>query len=80
VAVGLLFLVGYRLGHHAGYSPWRMGVIMVMLGGMMVGMFQCVNCQFCQWRENFLAPNLCLLLHIGIAAVITIGRAAICGC
>jgi hypothetical protein len=37
VAVGLLFLVGYRLGYHAGYYPWRMGLIMVILGGTMVG-------------------------------------------
>jgi hypothetical protein len=37
VAVMLLFLVGYRLGHHAGYHPWTMGLIMVVLGSVMVG-------------------------------------------
>jgi len=37
VAVVLLFLVGYRLGHHAGYHAWTMGLIMVILGSVMVG-------------------------------------------
>lgn len=36
-AVVLLFLVGYRFGHHAGHRPWRMGLAMVVLGSVMVG-------------------------------------------
>jgi hypothetical protein len=37
VAVALLFLVGYRFGHHAGQRPWGMGFAMVILGGALVG-------------------------------------------
>lgn len=37
VAVVLLFLVGYRFGHHAGHRPWAMGFAMVILGSAMVG-------------------------------------------
>jgi len=37
IAVVLLFLTGYRVGHYAGYRPWGMGLAMVILGGAMVG-------------------------------------------
>jgi len=37
IAVILLFLVGYRFGHHAGQHPWRMGFAMVVLGSTLVG-------------------------------------------
>jgi hypothetical protein len=37
IAVVLLFLTGYRFGHHAGHRPWRMGFAMVILGSAMVG-------------------------------------------
>jgi VIT family len=36
VAIGLLFLGGYRLGKYAGYSPWRTGLAMVAIGIVLV--------------------------------------------
>jgi len=36
IAVVLLFVVGYRFGHHAGRRPWTMGALMVILGSVMV--------------------------------------------
>ena len=37
VAIAMLFLVGVRVAHYAGQHPWRMGFIMVVLGGVLVG-------------------------------------------
>jgi VIT1/CCC1 family predicted Fe2+/Mn2+ transporter len=37
IAVVLLFLAGYRVGHYAGYRPLGLGLAMVILGGAMVG-------------------------------------------
>jgi len=37
VAVGMLFLAGYRFGHYAGYPPWRMALGMVFVGSTLVG-------------------------------------------
>lgn len=37
VAIAMLFLVGFRFGEYAGQHPWRMGFIMVVLGGVLVG-------------------------------------------
>ena len=36
VAITMLFLVGFRFGQYAGYHPRRMGVSMVILGGVLV--------------------------------------------
>jgi VIT family len=36
VAVVLLFIVGYRFGHHIGHHPWRTGLTMVAVGSVMV--------------------------------------------
>src|SRR5262245_57703568 len=36
VAIGLLFLCGYRLGKYAGYSPWKIGLAMVAVGIVLV--------------------------------------------
>jgi len=36
VAIGLLFVCGYRLGKHAGYSPWWTGLSMVAIGLVLV--------------------------------------------
>jgi len=37
VAIIMLFLVGFRFGQYAGHHPWRMGISMVILGGVLVG-------------------------------------------
>lgn len=37
IAIAMLFLVGYRFGYEAGHYPWRMGLLMVVLGSAMVG-------------------------------------------
>jgi hypothetical protein len=37
VAIVMLFLLGHRLGRHAGYHPWRTGTSMVILGVVLVG-------------------------------------------
>ena len=37
IAVTMLFLAGYAFGKYAGHHPWRMAVVMVLLGGAMVG-------------------------------------------
>lgn len=37
VAIAMLFLAGVRVAHYAGQHPWRMGFIMVVLGGVLVG-------------------------------------------
>ena len=37
IAIFLLFLAGYVLGHHASERPLRVGVAMVVLGSAMVG-------------------------------------------
>ncbi len=37
VAIIMLFMVGYSLGRHAGYAPWRVGLAMVVLGLVLVG-------------------------------------------
>ena len=36
VAIGLLFLGGYKLGKYAGYSPWKTGLAMVGVGIVLV--------------------------------------------
>jgi VIT family len=38
VAVLMLFLTGYALGHHAGYHPWKMGVWMALVGSTLVAL------------------------------------------
>jgi VIT family len=38
VAVLMLFLTGYALGHYAGYRPWKMGVWMAMIGSALVAL------------------------------------------
>ena len=37
VAILMLFLLGYRVAQHGGYSPWKTGVSMVALGVVLVG-------------------------------------------
>jgi|SRR6185369_3638085 len=37
VAIAMLFLVGFRFGQYSGHHPWRMGISMVILGGVLVG-------------------------------------------
>ena len=37
IAIGMLFLTGCAFGRCAGRDPWRMGVAMVVLGGVLVG-------------------------------------------
>lgn len=37
IAIVMLFLAGYAFGRYAGHRPWRMAVIMVILGVAMVG-------------------------------------------
>jgi Uncharacterized membrane protein len=32
IAIGMLFLVGWRIGAHTGHSPWRIGATMVVVG------------------------------------------------
>jgi len=36
IAIILLFLCGYWLGHYAGNRPWRMGFAMVVVGSVLV--------------------------------------------
>ena len=36
IAIVMLFSVGYRLGQHGGYPPWRTGFSMVLLGVALV--------------------------------------------
>jgi len=38
VAVLMLFLTGYGLGHYGGYRPWRMGVWMALVGSALVAL------------------------------------------
>jgi len=38
VAIVMLFLTGYRFGHLAGHRPWKMGLAMVAVGGVLVGL------------------------------------------
>jgi VIT1/CCC1 family predicted Fe2+/Mn2+ transporter len=37
IAILMLFLIGSAFGRCAGYRPWRMGVVMVLLGAALVG-------------------------------------------
>ncbi|MFZ1009113.1 MAG: VIT1/CCC1 transporter family protein [Candidatus Sulfotelmatobacter sp.] len=37
VAIVMLFLTGYAFGRHTGHRPVKMGIVMVILGGVMVG-------------------------------------------
>ena len=32
IAIGLLFLVGWKIGTHTGHSPWRVGATLVVVG------------------------------------------------
>jgi len=32
IAIGMLFLCGYSWGRYGGLSPWRSGLVMVVLG------------------------------------------------
>ena len=36
IAIVMLFLTGWAFGRCAGYHPWRMGVVMVVVGGALV--------------------------------------------
>lgn len=36
IAIVMLFLTGWAFGRCAGYHPWRMGIAMVVLGGVLV--------------------------------------------
>jgi VIT1/CCC1 family predicted Fe2+/Mn2+ transporter len=36
VAIAMLFLCGYAFGHYAGLRPWRTGLAMVAIGGVLV--------------------------------------------
>jgi len=36
IAIVMLFLTGWAFGRCAGYHPWRMGVAMVVVGGVLV--------------------------------------------
>ena len=36
IAIIMLFLSGYWLGHYAGHRPWRMGFAMVVVGSVLV--------------------------------------------
>jgi len=38
VAVLMLFLTGYGLGHYAGYRPWKMGMWMALIGSALVAL------------------------------------------
>jgi hypothetical protein len=37
VAISLLFLTGYVFGRHIGHSPWRLGIVMVVIGCLLTG-------------------------------------------
>ena len=37
VAIGLLFLTGYIFGWHTGHNPWRLGIVMVLIGCLLTG-------------------------------------------
>jgi len=37
IAIVMLFLTGYVFGRYAGHRPWKMGVLMVIVGSAMVG-------------------------------------------
>jgi len=37
IAIVMLFLCGYAFGHYSGHRPWRMGLLMVIIGLVMVG-------------------------------------------
>ncbi len=37
IAIIMLFMAGYSLGRHAGYSPWGVGLAMVAIGLVLVG-------------------------------------------
>ena len=37
VAIAMLFLAGHRLGRYTGYQPWKMGLLLVLIGITMVG-------------------------------------------
>ena len=37
VAITMLFLAGHRLGRYTGYRPWKMGLLLVLIGVTMVG-------------------------------------------
>jgi hypothetical protein len=38
IAIAMLFAIGYWLGRYMGHRPWRLGVLMVVIGLMLVGM------------------------------------------
>ena len=37
VAISLLFLTGYVFGRRIGHSPWRLGIVMVVIGCLLTG-------------------------------------------
>jgi VIT family len=37
IACAMLFLLGYAIGHYAGFRPWSMGLAMTAVGGALVG-------------------------------------------
>ena len=37
IAIGMLFVLGFLLGRHAGYHPWLVGISMVTIGVVLVG-------------------------------------------
>jgi VIT1/CCC1 family predicted Fe2+/Mn2+ transporter len=36
IALAMLFVCGLRLGSYAGHGPWRMGLLIAALGGVLV--------------------------------------------
>ena len=38
VAIGLLFVTGYKFGQYSGYRPWRMGAVVTVFAVALVGM------------------------------------------
>jgi hypothetical protein len=43
IAVIMLLLAGYAFGRYAGQRPWRMAVVMVLVGAAMVGIAICLG-------------------------------------
>ena len=37
ISIGMLYVLGFLLGRHAGDHPWRVGISMVGIGAILVG-------------------------------------------